>query len=189
VRRCSWSWAFFRGKMVERLTFLQGISEMFEAFFLEKCETNIEKWTCFDGFLRFLEGFLEKWRKITIFFLTDFWWIHLVDGKKSHWIRRIFSSLSHCGWLWHDSQVCWWNMVKSKILGHILSNLCGQFSTFGCPIPDRQVASSSHSERHSLGNLLAQNQHLAARVGRTQGVAAEWLIFGANIEVPSGNLT
>lgn len=37
-----------------------------------------------------------------------------------------------------------------------------------------QVASSSHSERHSLGNLLAQNQHLAARAGLSSWGECTW---------------
>lgn len=37
-----------------------------------------------------------------------------------------------------------------------------------------QVASSSHSERHSLGNLLAQNQHLAARAGLSSWGDCTW---------------
>eukprot|EP00435_Cladocopium_sp_Y103_P008110 s1272_g2.t1 len=37
-----------------------------------------------------------------------------------------------------------------------------------------KVASSSHSERHSLGNLLAQNQHLAARAGLSSWGECTW---------------
>ena len=72
------------------------------------------KWRLFDGFLRFLEGFPGKMAKDHHFFLTDFWWIHLVDGKKIPLDQdNIFFTVPL--WLvmtWLPSL-----LVKSKILG------------------------------------------------------------------------
>ena len=120
---------FFVEKWWKDWHFCKGFLRCLRHFFWKNVKQILKNEHVLTDFWGFWRDSWKNGERSPFLFLTDFWWIHLVDGKKSHWIRRIFSSLSHCGWLWHDSQVCWWNMVESKILGHILSNLCGQFST------------------------------------------------------------
>lgn len=121
---------------------------------------------CFDGFLRFLEGFPGKMaaRSPSIFIRGGF----LMDSSREYFL--------HCPLVvmtWLPSLLVKYGEIQNS-WSHSVTFVWPIFHRFGCPIPDRQVASSSHSERHSLGNLLAQNQHLAARVGRTQGELSGW---------------